>query len=104
MAELDVARLEDFPPGSVKIINAGALAIGGWEMGTVAVNGDGKLPMDFGQELFAQNLDRLEIIASPAAERIPVLNEIGIRTVINGPIPVSAGAPRPRPRCPAVPR
>jgi len=68
----------------------GALAIGGWEMGTVAVNGDGKLPMDCGQELFAQNLDRLEIIASPAAERIPVLNEIGIRTVINGPIPVSA--------------
>ena len=30
------------------------------------------------------------IIAEPAAERIPVLNEVGIRTVINGPIPVSA--------------
>jgi 3-phenylpropionate/trans-cinnamate dioxygenase ferredoxin subunit len=26
--ELDVARLEDFPPGSVKIVNAGTLAIG----------------------------------------------------------------------------
>ena len=46
--------------------------------------------MDFGQELFAQNLDRLEVIAGPAAERIPVLNQVGIRTVINGPIPVSA--------------
>jgi len=68
----------------------GALAIGGWEEGTIAVNGSGKLPMDFGQELFAQNLDRLEIIAGPAARRIPVLNEVGIRTVINGPIPVSA--------------
>ena len=68
----------------------GALAIGGWERGTVAVNGLGKLPLDFGQELFAQNLDRLELIATPAAERIPVLNEVGIRTVINGPIPVSA--------------
>ena len=30
------------------------------------------------------------MIAGPAAERIPVLNEVGIRTVINGPIPVSA--------------
>jgi 4-methylaminobutanoate oxidase (formaldehyde-forming) len=67
----------------------GAFAIGGWEEGTLAVNGSGKLPMDFGQELFAQNLDRLEIIAGPAAERIPVLNQVGIRTVINGPIPVS---------------
>ena len=68
----------------------GALAIGGWERGTIAVNGLGKLPMDFGQELFGQNLDRLAEIAGPAAERIPVLNEVGIRTVINGPIPVSA--------------
>ena len=68
----------------------GALAIGGWERGTIAVNGLGKLPLDFGQELFGENLDRLSIIAEPAAERIPVLNEVGIRTVINGPIPVSA--------------
>jgi 4-methylaminobutanoate oxidase (formaldehyde-forming) len=68
----------------------GALAVGGWEEGTIAVNGSGKLPMDFGQELFAQNLDRLEVIAGPAADRIPLLNEVGIRTVINGPIPVSA--------------
>ena len=68
----------------------GALAIGGWEEGTVAVNVRGMLPMDFGQELFAENLDRLAVIAGPAAERIPVLNDVGIRTVINGPIPVSA--------------
>jgi sarcosine dehydrogenase len=68
----------------------GALAIGGWEMGTAVVNGDGKLPLDFGQELFQENLDRLSVIAGPAATRIPLLNEVGIRTVINGPIPVSA--------------
>ena len=68
----------------------GAFAIGGWEEGTPAVHGSGKLPMDFGQELFAHNLDRLEVIAGPAAGRIPVLNQVGIRTVINGPIPVSA--------------
>ena len=68
----------------------GALAVGGWESRTLAVNGHGKLPMDFGQELFGQNLDRLAEIAGPAAMRIPVLNDVGIRTVINGPIPVSA--------------
>jgi sarcosine dehydrogenase len=68
----------------------GALAIGGWERGTIAVGGLGKLPLDFGQELFEQNLDRLSLIAEPAAARIPVLNDVGIRTVINGPIPVSA--------------
>ena len=28
MAELDVAPVEEFPPGSVKIVNAGELAIG----------------------------------------------------------------------------
>jgi len=67
----------------------GALAIGGWENNTVAVNGTGELPLHFGQELFEQNLDRLAVIAGPAATRIPLLNELGIRTVINGPIPVS---------------
>ena len=68
----------------------GALAIGGWEAGTAVVNGDGRLAWDFGQELFQENLERLSVIAGPAAERIPLLNDLGIRTVINGPIPVSA--------------
>ena len=31
-----------------------------------------------------------KLFVLPAAERLPVLNEVGIRTVINGPIPVSA--------------
>ena len=35
-------------------------------------------------------MDRLELFALPAPERLPVLNEIGIQTLINGPIPVSA--------------
>ena len=41
-------------------------------------------------ELFAPNMERLELFALPASERLPVLNETGIQTVINGPIPVSA--------------
>jgi len=35
-------------------------------------------------------MERLELFALPASERLPVLNETGIQTVINGPIPVSA--------------
>lgn len=67
----------------------GAFAIGGWEDGT---NGcwNQSAPFDFGRQLFPANMDRLERFALPAAERLPVLNEIGIRTTINGPIPVSA--------------
>ena len=68
----------------------GALAIGGWENNTIAVDTLGKLPLTFGQELFQENHDRLATIIEPAAERIPVLNELGIRTIFNGPIPVSA--------------
>src|SRR5258706_577656 len=67
-----------------------ALGSGGGEGGTVSPFGGGPLPMNFGQELFAQTLDRLERFMLPASTRLPLLNEIGIRTVINGPIPVSA--------------
>jgi 4-methylaminobutanoate oxidase (formaldehyde-forming) len=67
----------------------GAFAIGGWEAGTAGC-WDQRPPFDFARQLFAANLERLELFALPAAERLPALNEIGIRTVINGPIPVSA--------------
>jgi 4-methylaminobutanoate oxidase (formaldehyde-forming) len=66
-----------------------AFAIGGWEEGTVGC-WQGKPPMDFGRELFEENYDRLEKFALPCATRLPVLNDTGIQTVINGPIPVSA--------------
>ncbi|VAV94856.1 Sarcosine dehydrogenase [hydrothermal vent metagenome] len=66
-----------------------AFAIGGWEEGTVGC-WRGRPPMDFGRELFEENYDRLEKFATLATNRLPILNETGIRTVINGPIPVSA--------------
>lgn len=66
----------------------GALAIGGWERGTPTFGAAG-VPFGFGRELFQANQERLEAFLLPAAERIPVLNELGIRTVINGPIPIS---------------
>ena len=69
--------------------DTGAFAIGGWEEGTRGC-WRGLPPFEFGRELFAANLERLELFAIPAALRLPVLNDIGIQTVINGPIPVSA--------------
>ncbi len=68
--------------------DTGSFAIGGWEDGTKGC-WRGKPPVDFGRELFEPNMDRLELFALPAADRLPVLNEIGIQTIINGPIPVS---------------
>ncbi|MGE3228316.1 MAG: FAD-dependent oxidoreductase [Hyphomicrobium sp.] len=69
--------------------DVGAFAIGGWEDGTKGC-WRSRPPLAFGRELFPENLDRLELFATPCAERLPVLNEIGIQTIINGPIPVSA--------------
>jgi 4-methylaminobutanoate oxidase (formaldehyde-forming) len=67
----------------------GAFAIGGWEEGTRGC-WRGLPPLDFARELFPPDMDRLELFALPAAERLPVLETVGIQTVINGPIPVSA--------------
>jgi glycine cleavage system aminomethyltransferase T len=69
--------------------DTGSFAIGGWEEGSRGFH-RGTPPLDFGRELFAPNMERLELFALPAAERLPVLNETGIQTVINGPIPVTA--------------
>jgi len=66
-----------------------SFAIGGWEKGAPACWREG-VPFEFGRELFPENYDRLEMFMLPAAERLPILNEVGIQTVINGPIPVSA--------------
>jgi len=67
----------------------GALAVGGWEPNTVPWGTDGIRP-DFGPELLQPNFDRFTPLAEAAAARIPVLNEIGIRQMINGPIPITA--------------
>ncbi|PLX36467.1 MAG: sarcosine dehydrogenase [Hyphomicrobiales bacterium] len=69
--------------------DTGSFAIGGWEDGTKGC-WRGKPPLEFGRELFPENLDRLALFAMPASERLPVLDETGIQTIINGPIPVSA--------------
>ncbi len=67
----------------------GALAIGGWEKRTQAVNPKNGFPWENERFLFDSRLDRLEEFFEPAMRRLPILNDLGIRTIINGPIPIS---------------
>lgn len=67
----------------------GALCVGGWEDGTVPF-GEHGIPPDFGPELLQPNFDRFEQYGPDAARRIPYLNEIGVRKLVNGPIPITA--------------
>jgi len=67
----------------------GALAIGGWERATRAVNPVEGFPWENAHHLFDGDPDRLAEIYEPAARRIPVLNDLGMRTIVNGPIPIS---------------
>jgi glycine cleavage system aminomethyltransferase T/glycine/D-amino acid oxidase-like deaminating enzyme len=69
--------------------DVGALAVGGWEPDTKPLWREG-VPFEFARELLPPDMDRFERIALPAAERLPVLGQVGVRTLINGPIPVSA--------------
>jgi sarcosine dehydrogenase len=68
--------------------DAGAFAIGGWDAATIPVHGS-LMPTAFGQELLAENLDRLQPILEAAVRRIPLVGELGLKRIINGPIPVS---------------
>ncbi len=67
----------------------GALCVGGWERRTVPF-GEHGMPLDFGPELLAPNFERFAEFGVDAAARIPVLNEIGMRQMVNGPIPITA--------------
>lgn len=67
----------------------GRLVIGGYEDDTIPF-GDKGIPGEFVRQLLPENLDRFEPLAVHAAEVTPIVNEVGIRQVINGPIPYSA--------------
>lgn len=67
----------------------GRLAVGGYEDDTLPF-GDKGIPGRFVRQLLPDNLDRFAPLAERAAITTPILNEVGIRQVINGPIPYSA--------------
>ena len=57
-------------------------------MGTPSFHPSG-VPFEFAQELLPPNMERFEEIALATAERIPKFGELGLKQLINGPIPVS---------------
>ncbi len=67
------------------------LLVGGYEPDTVAFGIDG-IPPPFQRRLFEPNFDRFAQLAEMAHKRTPVLEQAGIRRLINGPIPYSADA------------
>jgi len=67
----------------------GALAIGGWERETRKVNPREGFPWENERHLFDGDLDRIEEFFEPAMRRIPILGELGMRSIVNGPIPIS---------------
>ena len=67
----------------------GRLVIGGYEDNTLPF-GEYGTPGEFARQLLPENLDRFEPLAACAAQVTPIVNQVGIRQVINGPIPYSA--------------
>ena len=58
-----------------------------------AMGANGGLNIDmqrFARELLPSNFDRFEQLAVLAAKRTPILEKVGVRQLINGPIPYSA--------------
>jgi sarcosine dehydrogenase len=64
----------------------GRFAIGGWEPDTIPAFG-GDMPFGFGCELFTDEMERLEPILQAAMRRVPLIGEMGLQRVVNGPIP-----------------
>jgi len=67
----------------------GALAIGGWEKETRKVNPVEGFPWANERHLFGGDTDRLSEFLEPAMARLPILERLGIRSIVNGPIPIS---------------
>jgi 4-methylaminobutanoate oxidase (formaldehyde-forming) len=67
----------------------GRLVIGGYEDDTLPF-GERGIPGDFARQLLPENFDRFEPLAAYAGQVTPVVNTVGVRQLINGPIPYSA--------------
>ena len=69
--------------------DAGRLVIGGYEDDTLPF-GERGIPGEFARQLLPENFDRFEPLATYAGQVTPVVNTVGVRQLINGPIPYSA--------------
>jgi 4-methylaminobutanoate oxidase (formaldehyde-forming) len=86
---LDLPALRDPDGGFYAKPEPGALAIGGWEKQTRAVNPREGFPWQNERFLFDGELERLQEFFEPALKRLPILGELGMRSIVNGPIPIS---------------
>lgn len=86
---LDLPALRDPDGGFYAKPEPGALAIGGWEKQTRAVNPREGFPWENERFLFDGELERLQEFFEPAMKRLPILGKLGMRSVVNGPIPIS---------------
>ncbi len=68
------------------------LLVGGYEPDTIAFGVDSEIPSPFRRRLFDADFDRFGQLAELATKRTPVLEQAGVRTLVNGPIPYSADA------------
>ena len=68
---------------------AGAFEFGGWEDDSIAIDST-NFPRDFNRTLFNSNYERFDQIFNLTAKRLPIIRRLGVKTLINGPIPVSA--------------
>jgi 4-methylaminobutanoate oxidase (formaldehyde-forming) len=67
----------------------GALAVGGWESNTRPWGAEG-IARDFGPQLLQPDFERFAPLADAATARIPMVADVGVRQMINGPIPITA--------------
>ena len=91
--------IPDLPPGMPTVRDpdlltywkpdVGGMVVGGYEPDTVPF-GSGGIPSGFAQQLLPENFDRFARIAELAGRRTPIINEVGVRQLINGAIPYSA--------------
>ena len=65
------------------------IVVGGYENNTPPFARDG-IPTGWDQQLIQENYDRFEPLARNAGIRTPIVNKVGVRTMINGAIPISA--------------
>ncbi|RKF15141.1 FAD-dependent oxidoreductase [Roseovarius spongiae] len=80
----DPERLVYYKPDA-----GGRMVIGGYEENTEPFGSHG-IPGRFVRQLLPDNIERFAPLAELAGQVTPVVNEVGIRQVINGPIPYSA--------------
>jgi 4-methylaminobutanoate oxidase (formaldehyde-forming) len=68
--------------------DVGAISVGGYEAITPPFGAAG-MPADFARQLLPSNFDRFEPLAERVAMRTPIVNEVGVRQLLNGAIPGS---------------